>query len=340
MKNIVRMVCAAALIGVIVLGAGPSLAVDLSFQPRMEVGVMYYSFESEAINEIHGSMPVALNSGFGITQEAFEFSDRLPFVGAGATFFLNRFFLDLSGQFAAGGQDAAPIVYSAYGIDSYDFENMYVNTGFMATESTHTARFNRSEAAVALGYAFTRRFGMFAGYKWAGTQFKTTFQGRYSTFGYYSDSDLDGPGAGRMWGEADYRFKYQGPFAGAVQSWDCSGRRFLKGVFTANLALACLSGKLTLDRLDQYLSVVSVNGQPVPAVVRHVDGGLFARFDTKGGAWGLTFGAGWHGETALEGLSYFINTSGYRYEFDARENSQSDINETAVIFKMGLSYIF
>lgn len=335
-----RLLYTAAAIGLIVLRCGGASAAEFFFQPRLEAGVMHYSFESEAINDSSLSMPVALNSGFTFTQKTFEFSDRLPFIGAGGTLFLGRFYLDVSGQYATGGRDASPVVYSGYGIESYDFENLYINTSSLVAESTHAARFDRIDAAVSLGYAFTRRFSMFVGCKWADTQFKAAFQGRYSTFGYYFDNDLDGPASFRLWGEADYCFKYQGPFVGVVQSWDCSHCRFLKGMFTANLALAYLSGKVTLDRLDQYIAVESINGQPVTPVVRHFNDGIFARYNTRGDAWGMTLGTGWRGETPMEGLTYFINASGYRYEFDAQENGQSDINETAVIVKLGLSYIF
>jgi hypothetical protein len=339
-KNICAPFAAMITWVILLLFTNQAQAADLFFQPRLETGVMYYAFESEAVNEAFISSAVPFNTGFGLTQKAFEFSGNLPFVGVGGTLFLNRFFLDISGQYASGGDDTTSIVYSAYGPESYDFDNLYINTAFMAAATDHAARFDRSDTAVSLGYAFTRRFSLYAGYKWAGTQFKTNFLGDYSQVGYNSDSDIDGPSAGRMWGEADFRFEYAGPFVGGIQSWDCGHSRFFRGRFTANLALAYLEGKVVLDRLYQYVSVDLINDQPVPEIIRPLENGYFARFNTKGNAWGLSFGLGWRGVTAWEGLSYSLGLSGYRYEFNAQENSQSDINETTVIFKVGLAYIF
>lgn len=71
------------------------------------------------------------------------------------------------------------------------------------------------------------------------------------------------------------------------------------------------------------------------------EGGVTNRFDTKGDALGFTLGVGWRGTTAVEGLSYFMGVSGYRYEFEADDSpDQSDINETAILYKAGLSYAF
>jgi hypothetical protein len=324
----------------ILLTWAPVMAGDVSFQPRLEAGWMHYSFESEAINEHLLSLPIPLNSGSGITQSAFEYSDILPFIGAGGTFFLNRFFFDFSGQYSYDGKDTTPITYSAYFMDSIDFDTPYVNTTFMAMDTSHTARIDRRDMAVSLGYALTRRLSLFAGYKWAETQFNTTYQGVYSTVQYNSDSILDGNAAGRIWGDAKYRFEYSGPFVGVVQSWDCGHSGFFNGMLTANLALAHLEGKVVLEQRDQYLTLNSMDGQPVPEVIRHIGESGSVRIDTRGDAWGWTMGVGWRGRTALESLSYFLGLNGYRYEFGAEENNQSDINETAVIFKAGLAYIF
>lgn len=325
---------AATLFWIILLISGPATAVEVSFQPRLETGVMYYAFESESI-EATTSVPGTFNSDFGFTQKPFEYADYLPFVGAGGTFFYGRLFLDFSGQYASGGDDTTSIAYSSYDVDLDSGDS-----AFLSNETDHTARFDRSDAAVSLGYGFTRRFCLFAGYKWAGTQFKTRFQGAYSSIQYYFDSDLSVPVAGRSWGEADYKFVYQGPFMGVVKSWDCSHGDFLPGMFTVNLALAYLEGKVVLERRYQYLSINSINGQPVPEVARRTEKGPVARLNTAGDTWGLTMGVGWHGETALDGLTYSLGLSGYRYEFDADENGQSDINETALIFKFGLAYVF
>lgn len=315
-------------------------AADVSIQPRLEAGLMYYSFESEAMNEHLAPAPIPANTGADATQKAFEFSDTLLFIGAGATFFLNRFFIDFSGQYAYNGKDTTQMATSAYVMESFDEDALYMNTGFMAMDTLDTAKIDRRDMAVSLGYAVSRRLSLFAGYKWARTHFHTTSQGRYGIIRYSIDSDVDGYSAGRTWGETDFRFAYAGPFVGAVQSWDCSHGGFLRGLLTANLALAHLQGKVVLEQRDQYLAIDSINGQSVPEFIVHIEDAGFVRFNTKGDAWGMALGIGWRGRTAIEALSYFLGLSGYRYEFNAEEYGQSDINETAIMVKAGLVYIY
>jgi hypothetical protein len=330
MKWKIFVLNAAALTSLILLMINPATSAEVLFQPRMEAGEMYYAFESEAMNRTHVSKPVPGQLGSNFTQRAFEYKGYMPFIGAGATLFFNRFFLDLCGQYASGGHDTTPITFSGYFSDS---------DGFIATDASHTASFDRGDAAVSMGYAFTGHFNLFAGYKWARTEFDTTFDGRHSMVGYSFEDEAD-VAAGRNWGNLDFEFEYQGPFIGAIHSWDCSQNRFLKGLFTVNLALAHLEGKVEVERRDQHWTIDSINGQPVPEVSRFVESGVSARVDTQGDTWGLTFGVGWRGVTALEGLSYAFGISGYRYEFDAEDNNQSDIQETALIYKVGLAYAF
>lgn len=330
MKRKIIALNAATLASVILLMINPAAAAEVSLQPRLEAGEMYYDFESEAMNGTHVSKPVPGQLGSNFTQKAFEYSGHMPFIGAGATLFLNRFFLDLCGQYASGGHDTTQIAFSGYYSDS---------DGFIAADATHTASFNRSDAAVSLGYAFTEHFNLFAGYKWARTEFDTTFEGRHSVVDYSIEDKADVV-AGRNWGSVDFEFEYEGPFVGAIHSWDCSQNRFLKGMFTVNLALAHLEGKVEVKRRDQHWTIDSINGQPVPEVSRFVESGVSARIDTQGDSWGLTFGVGWRGVTSLEGLSYAFGINGYRYEFDAEDSSQSDIQESALIYKIGLAYAF
>ena len=323
-------VYAAAIIGVLILWGGSAIAGEVFLQPRLETGVMEYTFKSQAINQIEVSQPVPEQSGFSITQTAFDFSGFMPFVSAGATAFVNRFFLDLCGQYGWGGDDSASIASSGFTRDP---------DSFLAFETDNAASFDRGEAAVSIGYAFTRRFNLFTGYKWARTNFDTTFDGRYS-FVIHNSNGPDNYLAGRYWGAFGYRFEYEGPFVGAIHSWDCTHFNILPGAITVNLALAHLQGKVKVDRRDQHVTIDSVDGQPIPAVTGEPENGMFARLDTKGETWGLSAGLGWCGTTPLEGLSYTLGISGYRYEFDSDRRDQSDINETVMIYRVGLAYVF
>lgn len=53
------------------------IAADLSFQPRLEVGLMQYSFESGPISQAIPTEPVEANSGFNFTQKNFEYNDAM-----------------------------------------------------------------------------------------------------------------------------------------------------------------------------------------------------------------------------------------------------------------------
>lgn len=312
-----------------------------SVQPRLEVGIMTYSFESEEISETLLTEPLLLNNGLNYTQKAFEYNDNLSFIGLGGTFFFKRLFLDLSGQYALDGHDSETVGYGAYGMFSYDEEAEYMNTGYLSAEPVYDVRFDRSELAVSLGYAIGSRTSLFAGYKWASTYFDATYEGTYSSVLYTSDPDLNGPAGGRVWGDAEFKFKYEGPFIGAVQGWEFSPCRWINGVFTVNLALAYLQGKFALERRSGYMSLTWVHGQPVTENSWPLDkGGVTNRFDTEGDSLGLTMGIAWRGATAVDGLSYNIGIHGYRYEFDSQHSVQSDINETAVVYKFGVAYVF
>jgi hypothetical protein len=320
---------------------GIAKAGHFSVQPRLEVGIMTYSFESEKISETLLTEPVLFNNGFNFSQEAFEYKDNLSFVGIGGTFFFKRFFLDLSGQYAFDGHDSETAAFSSYGVVSYDEENQYMNTAYLSAEPEYDVSFNRRELAVSLGYAIGSRTSLFAGYKWTSTYFDTTYEGTYSVVNYNSDSDLDGKSGGRVWGDAEFKFEYEGPFVGVVQGWKFSPFRWFKGVFTANLALAYLQGEVILEKQTGYMAATWKDDQQLPEVaVPFESGGIANRFDTEGDSLGLTLGIAWRGETAVDGLSYNIGVHGYRYEFDSQDNGQSAINETAVVYKLGMTYAF
>lgn len=312
-----------------------------SVQPRLEVGIMAYAFESEAISETLLTKPLLFNNGNNFTQKAFEYNDNLSFIGLGGTLFFKRLFLDLSGQYAFDGHDSETVGFGAYETLSNDEENQYMNTCYFSTEPVYDVRFERSELAVSLGYAVGSRTSLFAGYKWASTDFDATYEGTYSSVLYNSDPDLDGTAGGRVWGDAEFKFKYEGPFIGAVQGWEFSPCRWINGVFTVNLALAYLQGKFILERRNGYMSLTWINGQPVTEISQPLDeGGVTNRFNTEGDSLGLTMGIAWRGATAVDGLSYNIGIHGYRYEFDSQNNAQSDINETAIVYKFGVAYVF
>lgn len=314
----------------------PAGAVDFSFQPRLEAGLMQYSFESGPISMTFPSELVESNSGFNFTQQAYEYDDHLLVLGAGGTLFLGPFFIDFSGQFANEGKSSATVSYSGFYTD--DQSDSY----FLGADPLYEASFDRTDVAVALGYSFSRFFSLFAGYKMSKTKFDTTYEGRLSSVAHYSSGTgvFDSIG-GRIWGDVAFDFEYQGPFVGAIQGWDFTNDFFIPGVLTGNLALAYLDGEVVVEQRNTGYTIDWVDGYEIPEIESNFENGSISnRLDTVGDALGITLGISWRGSTSVDGLSYSLIVSGYRYEFEAEDNAYSDINETAVVYKAGLSYAF
>lgn len=333
---------AAICISLILTMAGPSLAQNLSFQPRLECGVMYYEFEAEAFSQ---TVYQIVNK----TKSAFKYNDSMLCVSGGGTFFMDRFFLDISGQYAFNGHDSESMAVSMFSIEEVDYvDDQYVFSSQYAGWAIESeAKISRHDIAVSLGYSLTRRLSVFAGYKWAETRFKEDYNGPFTIQDYDTDNSLEDAGytGCRSWGSSTYHFNYHGPFVGFVQAWDFNDARLLKGMLTANMALAYLEGKVENDNGISYLSVDNINGDPVPdgtpgQIIVSPGRTLNLRNDTKGNALGLAIGIGWRGMTAWEGLVYTVGISAYRYEFDAKEIKDQNMNETAVNFKIGLAYLF
>lgn len=296
---------------------------------------MQYTFESGPISVTIPSEPVAGNTGFSFSQQSFDYSDNMMVIGLGGTIFLNRFFLDISGQSAADGDDRATVSLSA-------FQTQDPSTAYLSSDPLYQASFDRTDIAVSLGYAVSRHFSVFAGYKKNKTEFDTTYEGPFTMVIHdTADAIPFDTLKGRLWGTAEFDFEYDGPFIGAVQGWEFTKDYYFSGVLTASLALAYLDSEVVADRRSVQMALTSIDGVDVPErTVGIVDQGFANRLDTTGETLGITIGLGWRGATAVEGLSYAIGVSGYRYEFDADDDAQSDINETALVYKVGLSYSF
>lgn len=297
-----------------------SRAAFIELQPRLETGMMYYSIESMADNSITPSR-YGETAGHYLAEKKHEFSDNVAFVSGGATFFINRLFVDLSGQYTFNGKARSHPSSSAY---------LEADNSFLSMDPEFRSRFYRTDMAVSAGCAVSENFSVYLGYKWSALDL---------------DSSLDGPasylkineyvGNGRIEGQQYFRFRYEGPFIGIAQ-----GRKFGKpglfnGFISAKLALAYLRSKGTQEQIATF-TIDSVNGveiEPRGAPLHDI-------IEAKGSTLGLAVGFDWHGATSINNLSYGIGISGYRYNFNSDETDSQDINETAVTFKVGLSYLF
>jgi hypothetical protein len=102
--------------------------------------------------------------------------------------------------------------------------------------------------------------------------------------------------------------------------------------------LAHFTGEVKSGYRKSYLSLLENDGYTIPEPkTEPIENGLSQRYDTKGKTMGATIGLAW--SYSDKGIILFLGVNGYRYEFDS-ENSQSDINETAVSYSVGLSYFF
>jgi hypothetical protein len=301
-----------------------TFAVDFHIQPRLETGVTLYAIKIGALHEFTPTLPDDA-TGENLTQEEIEFKDTMAFVGGGMTIFLNRLFLDLSAQYCFDGNDDTQASYSIYQQDSGDGSSV-----FISSELLYNGKFNRHDQAISLGYAITEQFSIFAGYKWAELQLDTTFEGPYS----YLNID-NYVNHGRQTGEEHLKFKHEGPFVGVTHGWQVEWSSRYLGMLSMNLALAQLKCKLNQEQ-NGNIRITSSNGTEIVPV----DVPYTFKNDVSGDTLGLTLALGWYGVTPLEHVTYSVAISAYRYQFDLDEPSYSNITESSVVFKVGLSYAF
>lgn len=249
----------------------------------------------------------------------------MSFVGWGATLFINRLFIDLSGQYAFDGSDRTTVSQSQYTEQTENDTSLFV-----AVMPEYHGQFDRTDHAVSVGYAVTKRFSVFAGYKWTENDLDRSFEGPFSVL------EMDNWVAnGRVKGEEVVKFQYEGPFIGVAHGWTIDRFSIFEGMASVNVGIAHLNSKLNEDEKGTT-QIDSLKGQPIEPFVETYS---VAR-EIKGDTMGLTLGLNWRGMTSIRNLSYSFGISGYRYRFDSDDSDASDINETAVTFKIGLTYTF
>jgi hypothetical protein len=129
-------------------------ALDLSVQPRINTGAMYYKLDVE---------------------DTFAVDDTMPFVGGGATAFIDRFYVDLYAQGAFSGND--------------DLQQIQGTTLSRAV----TIDWDRAEYSASVGYSVTDNFSVFAGYRRSDMEFDLLD-------GEFFDYENDGPFVGATYG--------------------------------------------------------------------------------------------------------------------------------------------
>lgn len=333
----------AALCGSNSAGALNIREVEFNVQPRLETGLLYYDYQQDGLTATLAS--TAQQFGGNFVQESFRFKDTMFFVGGGLTAFVDRFFIDLSALTTlTDGEDGDSVAFSQFAEGAGGPGNFA--SAFLSTDADFNADFDRDEYAISLGYGVTEQLAVFAGYKWAKTDFKTEGEG---SFGILATPDVVGVPPldrdnfdGDFRAEVDFELEYDGPFVGINYGLDVN-TGFLNGTLAFNFAAAFLDGDTDVKSDNQSFVVNTVDGVPIPPT--DIDLAQPVSVEIDGDTVGLTFGVGWRGFTPINGLTYALNVSGYKYEFDAGDSDipggeAGNFDETAVTFKVGVAYAF
>lgn len=202
------------------LGLCPATqALDVSFEPRLETGALYYQFSQEDLFVV-GETNVEGVTGFSV-------SSFMPFVGGGVTVFLDRFFLDLYAQGAFNGEDS---------ISQQNFQGSQAGDSPAGLFSTNeNDEFDRQEYSVSLGYAVTPSTALYFGYKRA--EFSIEGTGDIT-------ANIGGTNLGTLPWQATVDYTNDGFFIGGVQAWNVDWKGPIRGALSLNFGVGFLSGDI------------------------------------------------------------------------------------------------
>jgi len=284
-------------------------ALDLTLEPRIQAGVMDYQFEQKSAVD-------TTDPELKVNDHGFKIVTVMPFIGAGATLFVGRFFLDFYVQKALSGSDRAS--------NPLDFEG----EDFAFTLNTVVdSELERDEYSVSIGYALGRQWALFGGYRKSTTSFSDDLA---------FDEKLPGVAVTGS-GKREVDFKQDGLFFGGVYVLPIGNYSGLS--FSA--ALANFDGEYD-SRGDLTMNILA-EGEDVPDKNTYPTGILF-----DGDTLGLNLGVSWRGRV-VENLNYTLGIDGYSYDFDAKKVQKltdgtssvaADLSESVLRFSAGLSYQF
>lgn len=292
------------LFGAALLPAAGS-ALDLTIEPRFQVGVMDYEFEQK------------LATLEGQKDHGFKLVSSMPFVGAGTTIFANRFFLDVYAQKASSGSDTATNKLETE-------ENVF---DFIVDSD-----YEREEYSVSVGYTLGSQWALFGGYRTAKTRFENN-----DIFREVVSTDAI------LLAQSKYRpsFKQDGFFFGGVYALPVSKY----GAITFNVAFAILDGEydsrntLSIQAVDSEGTLLLDPDDGTPVFDETVLRGVNHSGDTVG----VNFGASWKGRIG-EKVGYSLGVNGYSYDFENTSSEEgkflADLSESVLRFSAGLSYRF
>jgi hypothetical protein len=311
-------------VAIIWLEPANALDLNLTVQPRFKTGIQYYEFEQDSFqgrfDDPQGRFPNTIGS--------LDYSDWMPFVNGGLTVFMDRFFVDFDIQYSFDGQDQSTFSNQNF----IEGNGPFLPDSILQTNSQLTADFERLEWAFTAGFEAIDNLVLFAGYKKANTKFSSTLQGNLNGFQARNLTQIPFL-TGTFTGLLDMELEYDGPFVGASYNWRIQ-HGFLDGALSFNFAAAFLEGTVDLDLKNTVARTINGSVQPIDFTGFGQDPFQGLVGDTTG----YSFGIGWRGMTAVNGLTYSVGATGYIYEFES--DVTADFSETQVRLDFGIAYAF
>ena len=179
----------------------PASAAEITIEPRLSGGVSYYNLD------LDGQVQLGDNSIDDV-----DFEDWLLFVGGGGTVSIDRFFIDLYGQYSFTGENDVEVDIDSGGVTIDNLEQ--------------EVDFDRIETALSIGYRITDQFAAYLGY-------------RYAVVDFDGSGSLGGAGA-----DITAELTQSGPLIGASY---IIPKTIWNGALVLNGAVTFLDGDLDID---------------------------------------------------------------------------------------------
>jgi len=246
-------------------------AEKIVFLPKVTGGMMHYKYQ--------------LGAGSRISEidDPRNYSENLLVGGVGATLaYDNTFFVDAHFQ-TTKTEDV---------VEDGTFATARDRTVFY----TRDTALRRSDYAIALGYAVTKDFKLFAGYNGSKTSYNWT------------DDERDDEDGKVGFASKDNEFSATGPFIGGAYGW----RIARSGVLGVSVAYAYLDGEIETSRFHS-------EGDSQKFTLKNRQRTEHVSSDTVG----LKLGISWHQQINKK-LSYGISLSRFKYDFEATDGTFRD----------------
>ena len=270
---------------------GTSGALDLTFVPRIQAGVMDYEFEESPVN-----VTFELVDGNLINRKPRrKFSSAMPLVNAGVTAFIDSFFIDLYLQKAFSGSDS-------------------IESGTRAKrqqESLLDSDFDRKEQSLSIGYGIGKNWAVYGGYRISTVNFKDQNSRRSERRD--ENDELIVTKTRKVVG--DRVFDQDGYFLGGVYALAIGEESSI----SLNLAVAFLDAKHSATSRIISDEHVYPDGREEVTVFEASPGTTVFESDFEGETLGMNLGISWKGRIHNK-LGYSLGLNAYKYEFDGTDS--------------------